>query len=174
VGDDLMLAPEIAIDADGNGFVTGSFSGALDLGGGPLSGQQDLFLMKIDASGTPLWSRSFGDATAAQGSTSIAVNDRGEAIVSGYFMGTIDFGGGALTAETGKWEIFLVKLYSDGSHHWSGDYGGSLGERQPTDIATDSTDSILMTGPFRESFDLGGDSLVSAGLNDAFVAKFGP
>jgi len=52
----------IAFDPSGNVLVTGSHSGAVDFGGGPLNsnGGEDVFIAKFGAQGVHQWSRSFG------------------------------------------------------------------------------------------------------------------
>lgn len=49
-------------DAQGNGLVTGSFDGTIDLGTGPLSAESAgaAFLVSFDASGKALWSEAVG------------------------------------------------------------------------------------------------------------------
>ena len=55
-----------------------------------------------------LWSKRFGDGDD-QHARSVAVDASGNVIVTGYFYGTIDFGGGALTSAGGG-DIFVAKF----------------------------------------------------------------
>ena len=60
----------VAVDAMGAVFVTGSFSGTTDFGGGPLDAagnDTDLFVAKYDTNGDHLWSRRFGDSSRQSG-----------------------------------------------------------------------------------------------------------
>src|SRR5207247_5066877 len=52
----------IALDANGNIFVGGYFTGTTDLGKGPMAsvGGLDMFIAKYDANGMPVWVKSFG------------------------------------------------------------------------------------------------------------------
>ena len=70
----------VAVDAMGAVFVTGSFSGTTDFGGGPLDAagnDTDLFVAKYDTNGDHLWSRRFGDSSRQSG-LAIAVGSGGE------------------------------------------------------------------------------------------------
>jgi len=100
----------VSVDGIGNIVVTGYFNGTVDFGGGALTsaGGTDIFLANFDASGTHLWSRRFGDASTQRG-YSVAVDGMGKIIVTGFFRGTVDFGGGVLTS-AGNSDIFLAKF----------------------------------------------------------------
>ena len=92
----------IATDEDGKVFVTGTFGGTVDFGGGPLAsaGASDGFLAKFDADGAHLWSRSFGDAEN-DGVWGVAVDPTGDVVVTGFFGGTVDFGAGPVVGAGG-------------------------------------------------------------------------
>jgi hypothetical protein len=55
---------KVAVDDAKNVFVLGNFSGSVTFGDKPLNGagNGDFFLAKLDANGSPLWSKRFGDA----------------------------------------------------------------------------------------------------------------
>jgi hypothetical protein len=101
----------LAVDASGNVVVTGQFQGTIDLGDGPhvSAGGNDVFIAKLDASGAPLWSKSFGDSSFAQGGKSISADPSGGVIVAGTFGGAIDFGGGSLVCK-GTSNAFVTRL----------------------------------------------------------------
>jgi hypothetical protein len=100
----------VAVDPAGDVVVTGFFLGHIDLGAGPLAatGAADGFLAKLYPDGTPLWSRSFGDAEE-QGGTAVATDLDGDTWATGYFSGGADFDGSALTSR-GASDAFLVQL----------------------------------------------------------------
>ncbi|MBK8936447.1 MAG: hypothetical protein IPM79_02035 [Polyangiaceae bacterium] len=61
-----------------------------------------------------MWSKRFGDLRAQYG-RSVAIDNAGNTLLSGYFAGTIDLGGGPLTSVnpnpfTTTFDIFLAKL----------------------------------------------------------------
>jgi hypothetical protein len=105
----------VAVDGAGDVLLTGGFSGSVDFGGGPLTsagGPYDVFLAKFDSAGNHLWSRRFGDADN-QVSERMAVDGTGDVLLTGDFIGSLDFGGGSLTSAGGS-DIFLAKFNGSG------------------------------------------------------------
>jgi hypothetical protein len=169
----------VAVDGSGDVLVTGLFEGTVDFGGGPLTSggggfSIDIFLAKFSGvDGSHLWSKRFGGGGFESG-VAIAVDASANVLVMGFFLATVDFGGGPLTHAGGfSVDIFLAKFSGvDGSHLWSkrlGDRGlGGFGMGVAVDVSSD----VLVTGPFVGTVDFGGGSLASAGSNDIFLAKF--
>ena len=102
----------VAVDDSGNVVVTGSFNGTVNFGGGGLNsaGSFDIFVAKFSgADGSHLWSKRFGSTYEDEG-LGVAVDGSGNVVVTGYFWGTVDFGGGELTSAGSSDDIFVVKL----------------------------------------------------------------
>jgi hypothetical protein len=160
-----------AVDDQGNVIVTGSFGGTIDFGGGVLTdaGGGDVFVAKFDSAGNHLWSRRFGDGST-QTSHSVAVDDQGNAIVVGYFEGTLDFGGGPLTGMGGL-DIFVAKFDADGNHLWSHRYGDAAYFQFGYSVGVDGLGNVVVAGWFDGTVDFGGGPLTGAG-RDVYVAKF--
>ena len=165
-----QLAIGVAVDQLGNIVFTGWLAGAADFGGGVLTsaGSNDIFLAKFDTDGNHLWSKRFGDAQG-QESIGLAFDSSGNVLVTGNFRGTVDFGGGPLTA-AGSDDIFLAKLDPNGNHLWSKRFGDAE-DQEGTGLAVDTSGNVLVTGEFRGTVDFGGGILTSVGLDDIFVAK---
>jgi hypothetical protein len=155
----------IALDGTGRIIVTGSFTGTMDFGGGPLTGADDVFLASLGPDGAHLWSKAFGD-DAAQYARSVAADASGDIVVTGDFNGTLDFGGAPMTS-VGVFDSFVVRLSSDGGHVWSRQFGSSSAVGKS--IKADSLGSVLTLGDFRDSIDFGAGPLMSAGLEDIFL-----
>jgi hypothetical protein len=168
----LQEPSRVAVDDSGNVVATGFFLGAIDLGGGALTsaGDEDVFVAKFGPDGAHLWSKRFGDANI-QKAYGIAVDASGNVIVTGDFRGTVDFGGGALTS-AGDYDVFVVKLGSDGAHRWSKRFGDA-DIQEGSCVAVDALGSVIVTGGFHGSVNFGGGALTSAGDYDVFVAKLG-
>jgi hypothetical protein len=168
----------LAVDGSNNVLVAGVFENTVDFGGGPLvsGGIGDIFVAKYDASGAYLWSRGFG-STSNDFGFALAVDDLGNALVTGVFGGTVDFGGGGL-ADVGNGDVFLAKYDVTGAHLWSQRFGAqssSSGTAIPHAISLDAADSLVVTGYFTQTIDFGGGPLTSGGANrDIFLAKYAP
>jgi hypothetical protein len=161
----------VAVDGQGNVLVTGQYYSTVDFGGGPFTsaGLLDIFVIKFDAGGNHLWSRSFGDGSDQYG-YAIATDAADNVILTGPFAGSVNFGGGVLTS-AGMLDIYVVAFKSSGLHMWSHRFGD--GEyQQAHGIAIDGSDNIILVGEFRGTVNFGGGPLTSAGFEDIFVAKF--
>ena len=160
----------IAVDSSDNALVTGEFFGTVNFGGDdlPSAGGFDIFVAKLDADGNHLWSQRFGDSSD-QHSWDIAVDNSGDALVTGPFQGTVNFGGDDFVS-AGSWDIFVAKLDANGNHLWSQHFGDSS-DQSSYAIATDSSDNEIVTGGFDGKVNFGGEDLSSAGSWDIFVAK---
>ena len=99
----------VAADSSGNVVFTGHFRMSTDFGGGllPGGGAGSVFVTKYSPAGTHLWSQGFGDPNGDYG-TAVAVDGSGDAIVTGVFDSTVDFGTGPLRSAGGA-DIFLFK-----------------------------------------------------------------
>lgn len=172
-----QFVQSVAVDGAGNIFLTGSFTGAVDFGGGALTsaGMNDVFIVKLDASGGHVWSKRYGTAKDQAG-RSIAVDGAGNAYVTGYYLGTIDFGTGAMTSQGGLFEdIFVAKLDPMGNTVWAKGFGDP-GAQTSRSIAVDAAGNSVVVGDFQEFIDFGGGPLQSTGNSeiDAFAVKFDP
>jgi hypothetical protein len=162
----------IAVDSSGNVLVTGVFTGTADFGGGPLTsaGGDDIFIAKYAGNnGGHLWSRRFGSTGQDRG-YAVGVDAADDIIVTGYFGGSVDFGGGPL-ASAGGTDVFLAKYAAAGAHLWTKRLGGSSGDT-PTGLAIDDSGTMVLTGYFQGTANFGGGSLASAGGTDVFLAKY--
>jgi hypothetical protein len=107
VGD---TANAVAVDGNGNVLLTGSIVGAVDFGGGGLSGNgsYDVFIAKFRPDGVHLWSKRSGALYDDHG-WGISADSAGNVVSTGDFFQSVDFGGGALVNEAGT-DSYLVKL----------------------------------------------------------------
>ncbi len=89
----------LAVDGNGNAFLSGSFQGTATFGQPgvePLatnlvsSGQSDIFIAKYNTSGLVQWARGAGGSADDQGQ-GIAVDGAGNVYVTGYFSGNVSF-----------------------------------------------------------------------------------
>ena len=166
-----QAASAVAIDSGGAIWLTGSFGGTLFFGGtGLLLGNgEDVFVAKLDPSGTPLWAADYGAANPQRGND-IAVGPQGQVVVVGEMQSTATFGGAQLSSAGGL-DVFVAQLDSDGNHLWSQRFG-DINDDRALSVAIDGAGNVFVAGLFRNSIDFGGGALVAAGADDAFVAAF--
>jgi hypothetical protein len=173
----------VAVDSQGNVFVTGWFVTTVDFGGGGLTsaGGQDIFLAKYSSAGAHLWSKRFGSTDtlmtteSLECGRSLAVDSNGDVVVGGSFMGTVDFGGGSMTSagDLGYLDGFVAKFSgASGAHVWSKRLGSAGQDEAVMGVAVDGSGNSLVTGHFSNSVDFGGGALASAGGKDVFLAKY--
>lgn len=166
----------VAVDPAGSLVLAGYFFDSIDFGGAPLqsAGTRDVFVAKLDPDGAHVWSKRFGGAVE-QFATGVAVDASGDVLVSGWFAGSIDFGGGPLISP-GPSSGFVAKLGPDGSHLWSRSFGpqGSMSTSNVTGVAVEAAGGVVVTGVFGGTLDFGGGPISAGPLEDIFVAKLNP
>jgi hypothetical protein len=169
---DAVVPYAVAVDGSGNNFVTGVFYGTVTFGNGNVTsvGRGDMFLAKYSATGALQWVKQFGDP-ADQYGTALATDASGNVYVTGYFFGTVDFGGGDMTSV--GYDAFLLKYNANGVHQWSRQMSGASYEMGQA-IAVDGAGNVLVGGQFAATVDFGGGPITSAGGYDGFLAKYSP
>ena len=170
-GNDRDYGYDIAIDSSGNSYVTGFFNGTASFGGTTLtsSGQEDIFVAKLDSNGNWLWAKQAGGTSSVAYGYSIATDSSGNSYVTGYFGETASFGSITLTS-IGSWDIFVAKLDSNGNWLGAIKAGGTIWDWGQS-IAIDSEGNSYVTGFFEGSASFGNITLTSSGSSDIFVAK---
>jgi hypothetical protein len=170
------LIDAVAVDPTGGIFVVGRYAGYVNFGGSVLpigapSGDNNVFVMKLDGNGKHVWSNGFGDAEPVQFVSGLAVDNKGAVLFTGEFEGTMNFGGGNLTSPPAARDIYLAKLSSSGMHEWSQKFGASGDDRWPR-VAVGSTGDVFLSCYFSSSINFGGSNLSSDGSFDIAVARF--
>lgn len=181
------IANDIAVDAVGNTYVTGTFIGTVDFnpGGGTAnlisSGSTfpDIFIQKVSTTSAYQWAKKIG-GTGFDETFGIAIDPSGSNIyTTGYFSNTVDFDPGTgpdtLYAAPSR-DAFVHKLTSAGNHVWAKQLDGSLFTSQGKAIAVDAMDNVYVTGYFSATVDFDPDTAdtlmyTSAGGKDPFILK---
>jgi hypothetical protein len=178
----------ISVDGSGNIFVAGFFGDTVDFdpGGGvdehTSGGNLDVFLSKFDPDGDFAWARTWtwGGAYYSWG-PSVAVDSSGDAYVTGYFQGTVDFDPGVGVdnhTSNGNWDASLSKIYASGNFGWARTWGGTSDDEGLSVAVDPSSGNVYVTGYFYESIDLdpgtGTFPVTSNGSADGFLSKFYP
>ncbi len=188
-GSFVSIAEEIKLDASGNSYTVGTFSGTMDFD--PGSGYSYMstgsgtcvFILKLNASGNFVWARKFASSGHSL-SYSLDLDAAENIIIAGDFTYTVDLDPGSGTANhvaggTGFWEdAFIVKLDPSGNYLWSKSFGG-IDQDEALAVAFDGSGNIYTTGIFRQTvdFDPGAGtfsaSVTSGGLG-IYVSKLDP
>jgi hypothetical protein len=156
---------------DGRITVTGRFEGAMDLGGGPLLAPALRgFVAQFTPDGDLLWSKLLADGEVQP--QAIAADGYGTLVLSGFFNGGADFGGGPLLSEGGH-DIFAVKLAPSGAHVWSKRFGDAAAQDALGVAAAEDGTSAIVGGHYG-GVNFGGGPHNTLGGHDGFLAVFGP
>jgi hypothetical protein len=169
-GKGAQIARAAAVDAKGDAVIVGSFDQGFDDGSGEVAsaGMDDAFVLALDPAGKVLWSRRFG-GPEADIPRAVAVDGAGNILVGGSFGGTVDFGGGPITAAAGHPSAFLTRLDASGNHLWTQTFASD--DAVVSGVALGDGGLIAVAGSFAGTINLGGGLITTAGADDAFVAR---
>ncbi|HPS39858.1 MAG TPA: SBBP repeat-containing protein [Candidatus Cloacimonadota bacterium] len=172
-GDGYDYGRSIALDQEGNQYISGYFQDTVHFGLTVLTsrGDHDLFAAKLDPNGNFLWARNFGGSGDDYG-RGIAVDQLGNVYVTGYFEGTGWFGSISLVS-SGWYDLCVIKLTTDGEVIWANRAGGP-GSEWGYCVAVDEASNVYLTGHFTENASFGSTILNSNGSYDMFAAKLDP
>lgn len=133
---DASRANDVAADAAGNSYMTGSFSGITDFDPAHsypgdtdilvARGTQDAFVAKYAPDNSLVWVKRMGGDTSDIGK-SIAIDGSGNVYIVGDFSGTADFGSTGLSS-AGSDDGFVAKLNSSGNFLWARRWGTASDE----------------------------------------------
>ncbi len=126
---------------------------------------QQPFLMRLDASGNPVWERKLG--TTYGTATSVAVHGN-RVLVTGWFMNPFTFMGQTYKAK-GSWADALVAAYDrEGNERWARVLG-FMG----LDVSMDYEDGAVVVGRYEDGDDLGTGPMsgVPGVQSNLFLAK---
>lgn len=157
--------------------VAGVFDGTLELpGAAPVStkGLADVFVLRVDAAGAVVWSRTLGGAGADR-VRSIAADGAGNVFLAGSFAGpSLDTGGAVLAnadvAGRGTSDAFLVWLDGKGAPVFSQRFGGA-DDDVASAVGLAGNGDLVVAGSFQGAVDFGKIAVQARGRSDTFVVK---
>ena len=164
----------IALDNDGNIYITGFIRKSAQFGSESLSVEgnsayTDMFVAKADNNGNWLWAKNVGGMGDDTGK-GIVLDNEGNIFVTGSFVLDVDFG--SQTVESaGELDVYVAKADSDGNWLWSISAGGESYDVAEA-ITLDDEGAIYIAGYFKKKSFFGeSHSLFVDGERDFFVAK---
>ncbi len=166
-GSDDDQASDVAVDATGNVYVTGSFSGSIELGGETYQDRWGGFLLALDKSGNYVWSRHIAGGKGE----SVALSPDGDVVVGGIFWEKLALGGEEVKG-AGRTNAFVARLDKSGTNKWLKTFGGSGGALtlgHAVGVHADGSAYLLAT--LDKTVDYGGGPLTSSGVSDVAVVK---
>ncbi|MFT3776573.1 MAG: hypothetical protein QM820_65370 [Minicystis sp.] len=157
-------------------LIAGYYEAGIDFDLGPIQGPADElsgFLVKLDASGKPIWQKSFspfGDNLAHAGAGGVAVRPSGEVVLSGWFGGPIDIGTGTLQTPPHTVSMFVATFAGDGEPIWARAFGGS-GETSPQALAIDAAGDLVAAGRTTGTISIDGLTVSEFPFHGVLVVK---
>ena len=188
---------QMAVDAQGNRYVTGGFTGTIEYNGVVVesTGGYDVFIAKLSSDGTLLWyqlahgSEEVEQEFSLDGGLSLAVDDSGNVYVGGAFVKELHF-----TDNTGEilhslsdgrdddlinLELFVAKYDTNGSFLWAlGGESGSEASEGSLNVGINSVNSVMIdregypyvAGAFSGT-NLFGENVTVQGDSDFFIVS---
>ena len=174
-GIDPDRAERIATDSENDVILTGTFTGDVDFGWGPVSaaGARDAVVIKLDGQyGSHVFSVVIGGKGDDYGfGVDVDMND--DIFVTGRFSDTLTVESETITS-AGGYDVYFGKLSASGDLEWLRSFG-SKGDDMAHDLmvhATGPTEQVVLLGYMVDTVDFGTGPLTSAGDNDIYVAAY--
>lgn len=158
---------DIKYDVSGNIVTTGVFGGMVDFDPGPGENNVtaspgsigDGFICKFDADGNFIWVKTLreknGDNNYYSHPTGLDIDGLNNIVISGYFIGNIDFdpGPGEFSFFSNPHDCFVLKLDKNGNFVWAKIIGGSADMDTGNDVAVDAANNVYLLGAFGPEVD---------------------
>ncbi|MBP9789193.1 MAG: SBBP repeat-containing protein [Bacteroidia bacterium] len=165
-------ARALVVDRDGNIYLTGYFSGTARFGSINVtsSGNNDVFIAKIDSAGDPQWVRKGGGSREDRG-RGVALDRQGNVFITGTFTQSANFSGTTLNS-LGKNSLFVTKYDNNGNFQWAKGAGTCCDTTRGNAISVDLNGDAYIAGYFKDNTTIGSNSFTAFGSSDIFVAKY--
>lgn len=176
-------------DGAGQLFITGSFTGAVDIdpGAGTLEvtsvGNNNVYFAKLDTAGNAIWGHGIRAVNHFDGVGDIALDDEGNLYLCGAHNVELDLDPGPglaiHPAPTGTGhDLFLAKYDAAGSFMWSRAIITEGGFDTANDITVDPDGHVIVTGSYGLSAEFDAvdpaGSLAHTSTQSGFTSKYSP
>jgi hypothetical protein len=133
----------------------------------------DIFIIKLDKSGSALWAIAAGDK-GDDHATSCITDKKGNIYVVGWFESkTLKFGNITLQNKTEKGsDMFVAKFSPKGECIWANNAGGEGGNGDYSSIALDKDDNVLVSGVAGAVMDFGDGVKFMNEKSGMYLAKY--
>jgi hypothetical protein len=180
--DALTRGLRIRLDASNNVYLCGYFGGVVDFdpNAGTVNltatGPEDAYVLKLNSSLNYVWAKRTGGASAVR-ANGMDIDGLGNVIVTGQYIGTVDFDPNAGTTNmtsVNSNDIYVQKLDASGNFSWARSMGGTMDNYGLT-VKVDQNNEIYVAGQFSGTVDfdpgVGTNNLSATGSFDLFVTK---
>lgn len=170
----------IETDLAGNIYICGSFSGTATFGSTQLvsvNNTQDIFVAKLDPSGTFLWAKRFGGPNIDL-AFGLTVDRSSNVVITGQFRDTVAFGPVTLYSTISpadtlpSYDIYILKLDPAGNFLWV-KQGLAKYDDRGLALASDDSSNIYITGQFSDTLQFT-NTYNNNGYNIGFTMKMDP
>jgi len=164
------LSTGVAVDGQGNCYLTGMFQNKAVIGNTTLvsAGQYDVFVARFDADGKPAWAYSGGGKKIDYG-LGVATDSSGNCYVTGEFTDDVRFMGQHLSKLGGR-DLYVARFSPRGEMDWLEMMGGPHSDLSYA-VAVDARGSCFLSGAFSPGTQYQTHKLTSRGSNDIFLIK---
>ena len=170
-------------DASDNIYLTGYFRGRIDFDPDTttytmFSAIQDMYILKMDSSGSYKWAKQISGNGQFSEAKSIAIDAASNIYLTGNFEGTCDFDPGTgiynLTSSS-SYNSFILKIDSSGSFIWAKSFDGTASVSSGKSVSIDDSGNVYTSGVFFNTIDFDPGQLsfplTSLGNSDIFISK---
>jgi hypothetical protein len=165
----------IALSSNGSVYLSGVYrSASITFGPATLTntGNNDLFLVRLDTAGAVSWCSTASGANS-EFSVGMAADGSGNVYLTGWYSGAnATFGSVTLTnhGSVSSNDMFIAKYDAAGAVSWAYGFGGS-GYDYGNGIVLDGAGNFYVTGIMATTFSVGATVLTSNGSWDILLAK---
>ncbi len=171
------IAYDIAVDTDGNAYITGRFAERFTApandNGAPFTfvskGIFDIFVAKYNTDGQRMWIRQYGGENY-DSAQAIAIDENNNYYLTGFFNGVLELEGNSLMSN-GDFDVFAAKFDESGTLQWANQAGGAYSDLG-TSIDLDANGNTYLTGSYEDTAFFGTESIMAIGSTDFFLTKW--
>ncbi len=171
------IGRDIAVDAAGRVAVAGTYDDDFELADDvsfSYGGEDDLFLLALDAAGQTRWTSSISTPGNDRG-RAVGIDSDGDVYLGGEYGGSATLAGTTIEAD-GDWRNLVVAKWStDGEAQWVHGYGSADDSDNLHALTVGPNDHIYVGGDFSTQLDFGdGHTTPAADGIDSFTASYRP
>lgn len=162
----------LAVSPSGECYITGYYSDGMMIGNVSLShaGGNDVYVTKINSSGTVLWAKRGGGGNDDRG-YGVAYDKNGNVYITGYFNSSATFSGTTIS-NSGVNGAYVAAYDNNGSFKWIRKGGSCCDDAEGNCIAVDEDNYIYVAGYYSGTATFGATTLTAVGSTDIFLAKY--